>query len=208
MWNSIDHGHMKGTTTSPSKGGSSALAGVAQWIECPPANQRVTGSIPSQDTSQSGSIQARSPLGGAQEAMTHCCFSLSPSLPLPVKTNKYNLKKIKRGYLKRGYLKQEKEHLHPKNVVVCTWWVQESTFVEYACGKPVGYLQQVQLPIKPTESTTAICQQKTRRILDKVRVLLPFGDQANVFPPWLPSRDLSSVPSRPRNLHGSLVRAF
>ena len=26
------------------------LAGVAQWIECQPANQRVTGSIPSQGT--------------------------------------------------------------------------------------------------------------------------------------------------------------
>ena len=27
-----------------------ALAGVAQWIECQPVNQRVTGSIPSQGT--------------------------------------------------------------------------------------------------------------------------------------------------------------
>ena len=27
-----------------------ALAGVAQWIECWPANQKVTGSIPSQGT--------------------------------------------------------------------------------------------------------------------------------------------------------------
>ena len=27
-----------------------ALAGVAQWIECQPANQGVTGSIPSQGT--------------------------------------------------------------------------------------------------------------------------------------------------------------
>ena len=27
-----------------------ALAGVAQWIECQPVNQRVAGSIPSQDT--------------------------------------------------------------------------------------------------------------------------------------------------------------
>ena len=26
---------------------STALAGVAQWIECQPANQRVAGSIPS-----------------------------------------------------------------------------------------------------------------------------------------------------------------
>ena len=28
----------------------SALAGVAQWIECWPVNQRVSGSIPSQGT--------------------------------------------------------------------------------------------------------------------------------------------------------------
>ena len=27
-----------------------ALAGTAQWIECQPANQRITGSIPGQDT--------------------------------------------------------------------------------------------------------------------------------------------------------------
>ena len=27
-----------------------AMAGVAQWIECRPANQMVTGSIPSQGT--------------------------------------------------------------------------------------------------------------------------------------------------------------
>ena len=27
-----------------------ALAGVAQWIECQPANQKVTGLIPSQGT--------------------------------------------------------------------------------------------------------------------------------------------------------------
>ena len=30
--------------------GDSALAGVAQWIECRPVNQRVAGLIPSQDT--------------------------------------------------------------------------------------------------------------------------------------------------------------
>ena len=29
---------------------SLALAGVTQWIECQPVNQRVTSSIPSQDT--------------------------------------------------------------------------------------------------------------------------------------------------------------
>ena len=29
-----------------------------------------------------------------------------------------------------------------------------STLLEHACGKPVGYFQQVWLPIKPTGSTT------------------------------------------------------
>ena len=32
------------------KRGNLALAGVAQWIECQPVNQRFTGSIPSQGT--------------------------------------------------------------------------------------------------------------------------------------------------------------
>ena len=39
----------------------SALAGVAQWIECWPVNQRVTGSIPSKDTWKKprGRVEAR-----------------------------------------------------------------------------------------------------------------------------------------------------
>ena len=46
-----------------------AVAGVARWIECQPANQRVASSI-----TQSGhmpGLQARSLVGGAQEATTH-----------------------------------------------------------------------------------------------------------------------------------------
>ena len=48
--------------------------------------------------SQSGhmpGLQARSPIGGMQEATTHWCFSpsLSPSLPLSLKTNKYKILK-------------------------------------------------------------------------------------------------------------------
>ena len=46
-----------------------ALAGVAQWIECQPANQRVPSSIPSQGTCLG--FWARSPVGGVQEATTH-----------------------------------------------------------------------------------------------------------------------------------------
>ena len=44
-----------------------ALAGVAQWVEHQPVNQRVTGSIPS----HMPGFQARFLVGGAQEAITH-----------------------------------------------------------------------------------------------------------------------------------------
>ena len=59
-----------------------ALAGVAPWIECQPANQRITDSI-----SNLGHIPgfwARSPVGVVWEAHTHWCYSpsLFPSLPL------------------------------------------------------------------------------------------------------------------------------
>ena len=46
-----------------------ALAGVAQRIECQPANQRVPSSIPSWGTRLG--LRARSPVGSAQEATTH-----------------------------------------------------------------------------------------------------------------------------------------
>ena len=45
-----------------------ALATVAQWIECQPANQRVADSIPSWHMP---GLQARSPVEGVQEAVTH-----------------------------------------------------------------------------------------------------------------------------------------
>ena len=41
---------IKETLETSSQDGSIALAGVAQWIEHWPVNQRVAGSIPSQDT--------------------------------------------------------------------------------------------------------------------------------------------------------------
>ena len=46
-----------------------ALAGVAQRIECKPANQRVAGLIPSLE--RMPELWARSPVGGEQEATTH-----------------------------------------------------------------------------------------------------------------------------------------
>ena len=51
-----------------------ALAGVAQWIEYQPANQRVTGWIPSQG--HMPGLQTRSPVGGAPEATTQWFLSL------------------------------------------------------------------------------------------------------------------------------------
>ena len=53
----------------------SALAGVAQWIECRPENQKVADSIPNQSPLQAPvgmpGLPARSPVGGAREAATH-----------------------------------------------------------------------------------------------------------------------------------------
>ena len=46
-----------------------ALAGVAQWIERKPANQRVAGLIP--NLGHMPGLQARSPVGGLREATTH-----------------------------------------------------------------------------------------------------------------------------------------
>ena len=71
------------------------LVGVAQWIECQPANQEVAGSIPCQGTCMgcglgpSLGVCERQP---ADVSLTLQCFSpsLSPSLPLSLKINKYN----------------------------------------------------------------------------------------------------------------------
>ena len=56
----------------------SALAGVAQWIECLPANQRVTSSIPSQGTC----LDCRpGPQFGVRERQPHTDVSLPLCLP-------------------------------------------------------------------------------------------------------------------------------
>ena len=56
----------------------SALAGVAQWIECQPVNQRVPGSIPSQGTRLGCGPD---PLGGMHERQPHIDVSLHLFLP-------------------------------------------------------------------------------------------------------------------------------
>ena len=60
-----------------------ALAGVAQWIQCQPENQRVAGLIPSQGTCLGFEP---GPHLGARESqpLAHQCFSL----PSPLSKNK------------------------------------------------------------------------------------------------------------------------
>ena len=55
-----------------------ALAGVAQWIEYWPANQRVAGLIPRAQAW----LRGKPPVGGAREATTQGCYfpSLSSRL--------------------------------------------------------------------------------------------------------------------------------
>ena len=66
---------------------SLALAGVAQWIECQPENQRVTSSIPSQGTCLGCGPD---PQLGVCERQPHIDVSLplTLSLPLSLKINK------------------------------------------------------------------------------------------------------------------------
>ena len=62
-----------------------ALAGMAQWIEHRPANQRVAGSIPSGGTLWVvGQVPSRGHVRGNHTLMF---LSLSPSLPLSLETN-------------------------------------------------------------------------------------------------------------------------
>ena len=70
------------------KTSTEALAGVAQWIECWPMNQRVAGSIPSQGTCLCcgpGPQWGR----GMHERQPHIDVSLPlfPSFPLSLKIN-------------------------------------------------------------------------------------------------------------------------
>ena len=53
----------------PEQNEETALTGVAQWIECRPANQRVDGSFPS--LRHMPWLWARCPVGGTLELTTH-----------------------------------------------------------------------------------------------------------------------------------------
>ena len=78
-----------------------ALPGMAQWIEHRPSNRRVTGSIPS--LGHMPGLQARSPVGGAQEVTTHQCFSLSPSLPFSKNKQINSFKKENEAQREEGF---------------------------------------------------------------------------------------------------------
>ena len=70
---------------------NTALAGVAQWIECQPANQRVAGLILSQRTCLGCGLGPQLWTCKKQPidvSLTHQCFPLSFSLPSPLSKNK------------------------------------------------------------------------------------------------------------------------
>ena len=99
-------------TNNPVKKWAKALAGVAQWIEHSPANQRVAGSIPSQGTGLGwGRVPSRR---HTKESTTHWCFSpsLSPSLPLSLKVNKIKSLKIWAKDLNRHFSKKDIQRAH------------------------------------------------------------------------------------------------
>ena len=74
--------HFSYTILTLHRKGMSALAGVTQWTERRPANQRDAVSIPG--LGHMPGLQARSPGRGAREATTHWWFSPSPSTTLPL----------------------------------------------------------------------------------------------------------------------------
>ena len=75
------------STSMVYKSKSFSLASMAQWIECWPTDQKVTGSILGQDTC----LDFRpGPQWGVCKSQPHIdvSLSLSPSLPLSLKINK------------------------------------------------------------------------------------------------------------------------
>ena len=99
------------------------MSPVAQWPECQPTNQRVAGSISSQGTCL-GCWPGRSPVGGAGEATTHWCFSLSLSLsppsllPLSLKINKISSWLVQLSGLSGGLWSKEGETKQDTNTLL------------------------------------------------------------------------------------------
>ena len=72
----------------------SALAGVAQWIKCQSANQKVASSIPSQGTCLG--CRPGSHLGVSEGTPVDISLPLSPFFTFSLKTNKQTKKSFKR----------------------------------------------------------------------------------------------------------------
>ena len=92
---------------SPLKNSHTAQAGVAQWTECQPVNQRIAGSIPSQGIClgwRSGPLHE----GRARGNYTLMFLSLSFSFPSPL-----SLKKKKE---EEGRRKKKKSHTIVRNI--------------------------------------------------------------------------------------------
>ena len=97
----------------------SALAGVVQWIEQQPANQRVLSWIPNQGTC----LGCRPPVEGTLEATTHWCFSPSLSLSFPLSKNK----KIKSFITKKEKRKAISYHQYSG-----PWWRSSDVKINWA----------------------------------------------------------------------------
>ena len=79
-----------------------ALAGVAQWIECQSANQRVASSIPSQGTCMGG---RPGPYRRCRRGnYTLLFFPLSLSFPLSLKINKIFKKRKIHGFQSHSFV--------------------------------------------------------------------------------------------------------
>ena len=67
----------------------SALAGVTQWIEGPPASRKVAGSILDRSRAWvAGQVPSWGHATGDQLFLSHISVSLSFSLPFPLSKNK------------------------------------------------------------------------------------------------------------------------
>ena len=100
----------------------SALAGVAQWSDCQPANQWVTSSIPS--LGHTPELRARSPVGGTWETTTQWHFLPLFLSPFPsLKINKILTKKRIRNSKILQMLGVFLSWSHSGSAMVDIWWV-------------------------------------------------------------------------------------
>ena len=126
------------------------LSAVAQQTECQPVNQRISGSIPSQDAC----LGCRTgPQQGMCERQPHIdvSFPFSPSPPLPLKVNKY-IKSL-------------------KNINKCDHRLITNVYCKFTLKKPLKIIksiinmliEKIKLnPVKPSAKTRT-CKEKGMR---------------------------------------------